>query len=86
MIIDTAMIAVLVTVILALLTFSAWVGALHQKVKSNREASHAETTSNREYISSVSKDFKDFQKENKIEHTAIVAKLDMIIMNGKKGN
>lgn len=73
MVIDTALVAVLITIILALLSFSAWVGGLHQKVRSNRYD-----------IEYITKEFKSYQIDNKADHSAIVAKLDKIITNGKK--
>ena len=74
MIIDSAVIAVVVTIIISLLGLSAWAGALHQKVKENRD-----------YIEGVDSDFKSFQKENKADHASIVAKLDTIILTNRKG-
>jgi len=70
--IDTAIVGVMVTVLLALLGFASWVGALHQKV-----------TSNRDYISNIDKQLNAFQADNKADHIAIDSKLDKIIQNGK---
>ena len=69
--IDTAILGVLITVVMALLVFASWVGALHQKVK-NIDTDLCE----------LNKEFKSYQIENKADHIALGIKLDRII-NGK---
>jgi hypothetical protein len=73
--IDTAMVGVLITILLALLGFASWVGALHQKVKYNDQDNH-----------SIRKEFKEYQAENKADHNLITSKLDKILQNGGHHN
>jgi len=74
MTIDTTIVAILVTIIIAIISCAAWVGALYQKVKTNKE-----------YINNIRSEFKSYQIDNKGDHTLIFTKLDEIIRNGKRG-
>jgi len=71
--VDVAMVAILVTVFLAIIAVAFGYGVLTQKVKSNRID-----------INNVHEEFQTYRKENKQEHHEINSKLDTIIRNGHK--
>lgn len=82
--IDTAMVGVLVSIIVSLLAFAAWVGALHQKVRNNRDDIDEDKKEKKETIVQIRAEFKSYQIENKNDHAQIFNKLDTILQNGKK--
>ena len=47
MTIDNSLLALLITTFIALLSFATWVGALHQKVKQNKEDIASDRMANR---------------------------------------
>ena len=73
--IDTGMLGIFITVLLAMLGMAASLGALSQKVKHNKEQ-----------IDSDRKDSRDDRKDNRDDHQQIFRKLEDInkfIRNGK---
>jgi len=71
MTIDLAMLALLISLILAVLAGGVFIGRLSEKVRSNR----LEIDANKE-------EAKAYRLENREEHKTIAVKLDRIIMNG----
>ncbi len=71
MTIDLALLALLISLILAVLTGGVFIGRLSEKVRSNRLE-----------IEGNKADAKAERKENREEHRTIVARLDKLIMNG----
>ena len=71
MTIDLALLALLISLILAVLTGGVFIGRLSEKVRSNRLK-----------IEGNKADAKAERKENREEHRTIVARLDKLIMNG----
>lgn len=82
--IDIAAVGILVSIIVSLLAFSAWVGALHQKVKNNRTDIDRGNEEHKETIKQIRDEFKAYKSDNKSDHTLIFGKLDAILQNGKK--
>jgi len=72
MLIDTAVIAVIVTILLIIITVAFGYGILTQRVKQNREL-----------IEAIRCEFKTYQINNRSDHTMIFNKLDKILENGK---
>ena len=71
MTIDLALLALLISLILAVLAGGVFIGRLSEKVRSNRLEIEEEKADNRAE-----------RKENREEHKAIVSRLDKLIMNG----
>jgi len=83
--IDTAVVGVVVTVLIALIGLAAWVGGLAQKVKGVRADNIEEKEERKEVIAQIRAEFKSYQIDNKGDHGKIFDKLDKIISNGNKG-
>lgn len=72
MTLDTTILAVLITLIMAVLAGGVWAGKMSEKIKGNRYD-----------IEDQKEDMKSYRLENGEEHKAIILRLDKII-NGKK--
>ena len=71
MTIDLALLAIMISLILAVLAGGVFIGRLSEKVKSNRLE-----------IEENKADAKAERRENREEHKTIVARLDKLITNG----
>jgi len=71
MTIDTTILALLISLILAVLAGGVWVGRMSEKIRGNR----FDIEGNKDKL-------EIYRKENKDEHAAMIVKLDRLITNG----
>ena len=72
--IDTAMVGIFVPVFLVIVGLAYGYGILTNKVKANRND-----------ITDIQTEFREYKRDNKSDHTLIFGKLEEILKNGKRG-
>ena len=80
--IDSALLAILITVLGAIIAIAYGYGILTQKVKSNRIDFDAKVKQHDMDIADIYKNFKEYRDENKADHREMNTKLDKILQNG----
>ena len=77
MIIDTPLLGIILTILLAVIGVAVTMGMYGEKIKQNRE----KIKENKEL---TDKEITNLRDENRQDHKAIFSKLDAIIRNGSK--
>ena len=79
---DAALIGVIITVLIALLTMAYGYGVLSNKVKVNAKDIEKQEVAHKELITQIRCEFKAYQLNNREDHSMIFQKLDKILQNG----